>query len=496
MTKAICLLPVLALLVVSSAHATWANPDLDAGLATLALSHTAAEAQMAAQTLQAQFGLAQFGLGQFGLTLASAPVPIAHPKFALGGAALVEMVDMRLLLAQIAVQSGAKDHLALTRAQGDGGHQVILLRGGFVTLAQLQSLMSTSAASAFVVADRQGLTLTRALVIWPDAGLSLSSGDTLILSQADGSFLANLGWLNIQGASVRGSQAANLGAPSFRPFVFTAGQGSLTVSDASFAHLGFGDAARFGGVSVDNSGLRAPKTPPVITQSTFEDVKTLAMISTKSAILSDNTVAGGSILIAHSQSAVVAANFLTSATTASIRITSGSSQTQVSGNVVLNGTVGISVDQASQTTTLASNVLAGQTNSGIRLDKMGCALVLGNLAAQGLGAGISLSGTGQVAIAGNAIFDNAGPGILVRAQGEHASLQITGNQLAGNHEGLRGATAGTLTLSGNDLEGQLPRLFTGDLAPHTIAWLEDRRSIGPTRLMTAPVPQCPDEGSN
>ena len=486
MTRAAALAPLLVLLALSAAKATPPDQYLAAGLAALSLSHSAAEAQQGAHALQAQVGLSP--------AQAFPTAPLA--AFVLGGSAQVQLVDMRLLLAQIAVQSGAKDHLVLTQAQAAGAHQVILLRGGFVNLKQLQSLMASSSAAAFVTNGPQGVTLTRALVIWPDAGLTLASGESLILSRAEGSFLANLGWLNIQGAAVRGSETANLGAPTFRPFVLTAGQGSVTITDASFAHLGFGDTPRFGGVSVDNSGLRGPKTPPVITQSRFDDVQTLALISTKSATVSDNAVSGGSILIAHSQSAVVAANFLTSAMTASIRITSGSTRTRVLGNVVLSGSVGISVDQASQTTTLLSNVLAGQASSGIKLDKIGCAQVLGNLAAQGLGAGISVSGTGQVAIAGNAIFDNSGPGILVRAQGEHASLHITGNRLAGNHEGLRGATAGALTLSGNDLEGQLPRLFAGDLAQHTIAWLQDRRSFGPTRLKAAPVPQCPDEGSN
>ena len=151
--------------------------------------------------------------------------------------------------------------------------------------------------------------------------MTLSSGENLILSRADGSFLANLGWLNIQGAAVRGSATTNLGAPAFRPFVLTAGQGSLTATDASFAHLGFGDAPRFGGVSVDNSGLRPPQTPPVIARSAFDDVKTIALISTRFATVSANTVTQGSLVISHSHNAFVAGNFVNGAETAALRIT-------------------------------------------------------------------------------------------------------------------------------------------------------------------------------
>ena len=93
------------------------------------------------------------------------------------------MVDKRLLLGQIAVQTGAKDHQVLARAQGDGAHQVILLRGGFVDLPGLLAAVARSPAAAFVTADADGVVLNRAIVIWPDAGLTLGPADTLILRQ-------------------------------------------------------------------------------------------------------------------------------------------------------------------------------------------------------------------------------------------------------------------------------------------------------------------------
>ncbi len=476
--------PMLAMLVATAAQATPRGAEIDAALAALTMSQSATEAQTVAQALRARFGL----------TAAGITLPPSQTTFVTGGAAVIELVDMRLLLAQIAVQTGAKDHLALARAQAAGVHQVVLLRGGYVTLAELQSLMASSAAAAFVTGGPQGVTLTRALVLWSDAGLTLSSGDSLILSRADGSFLANLGWLNIDGASVSGSQAANVGEPGFRPFVLTAGRGSLTVSNANFDHLGFGETPRFGGVSVDNSGLEPPATPPIIAASHFTDVRALALISTRSATATANTMTGSGIMIAHSVNTTVTDNLLNGATTAAIRITSGSVQTLVADNIILGAPVGISADQASRRITLSGNVLAGQDTSGIRLDKVECADVTGNMTVLGGGSGISLSGTGRVAIAGNAILDNLGSGILLRGQGDKASVKVTGNQFAGNHEGLRGATAGSLTVTGNDLEGQLPRLFSGDLSPRTIAWLEERRSHGPTRLQFDPIPVCPDEG--
>lgn len=464
------------------------KPGLDAALAGIGGLPTLAEAQAAAAGLKDSLGLVS--------ALPAAPQRAPIPAFPATGTAVVEMVDMRLLLAQIAVQTGARDHLALARAQDPGAQQVILLRGGHVTLPGLLALIAKTPAAAFVSRTPEGVTLTRAIVLWPDAGLKLGAKDTLILSRADGAFLANFGRLDIQGAALRGTEAANTGEPAFRPFLLTAGRGSLTVSGARFAHLGFGDTQRFGGVAVDTSGLQPPLLASSVTASAFSDVATLALINTADARASGNWLSGGAILIAHAARTEVAGNLVSGAAEQAIRVSNGSTDARITDNILLGAQGGIAVDQASLRITLTGNVLSGQTSTGIRLDKVDCVRVSGNLMALGQGAGLSISKTGRVAVAGNVIVDNGGSGILLRDQQAKASVQITGNTIAGNHEGLRGATAGALTLSGNDMEGQLPRLFAGDLAPRTIAWLEDRRSRGaPQALLTDLSPVCPAEGS-
>lgn len=467
----------LALVALSVAPAG-ATPDL----AALDQARTQTEAQAAATALRDGFGLTSPALTP------AAPLP----PFALQGSPVVELVDMRLLLAQIAVQTGAKDHLVLAAAQNPGVHQVILLRGGFVDLAGLVDLLAQSAAADFVTDGPEGVTLTRAIVLWPDSGLTLGAGDSLSLSRADGSFLVNLGWLDISGATVRGTEAVNPTEPAFRPFLLTAGRGSLTVTDASFAHLGFGDTQRFGGVSVVGAGLVPPVFPASLHANQFEDVTLVALINTSGATVTANQMTGGAILIAQSTAARVNDNLLTAAPGRAIRVSGASAGVSVSNNVVLGALAGISVDQASTAVTVSGNVLAGTATSGIRLDRADCVQVSGNLALMGQGTGVSLSATGRVAIVGNVIMGNAGSGILLRNQQVAADVRISGNQIAANHEGLRGATAGAITLTGNDMEGQLPRLFAGDLAPRTIAWLEDRRDMGKPQVLKADLtPVCP-----
>lgn len=472
---------LLAILATSWAQA--APPNLEAALSAANGAQSVIAAQVAAQTLRDQFGLTPSGDA------------LIRPQsaFLAGGAPVIELVDMRLLLAQIAVQTGAKDHLILARAAA--GQQVILLRGGQVTLTQFQRLIAASDAGAFVTATAQTVTLTRPLVIWADAGLTLRKGENLILSRPDGSFLANLGWLDIQNATISASTPPNLAEPIFRPFVLTAGRGSLTISDGRFVHLGFGQTPRFGGMAVDNSGLEPPQTPPVITNSHFDDVTALALISTRSGMVAGNMMNATSILIAHGQDTHVTGNFVKSSRQAAIRITKASVKTWIADNIILGAPLGISADQSSRQVTLAGNLLAGQTRSAIRLDKVDCAEVRGNLALQSLGSGIALSGTGRVAIAGNIIWDNLGAGIALRRQDQTAITRVTGNQFSNNHEGLRGASAGDLTLHGNDLARQLPHLFAGDLAPRMILWLEHRRSQGPEKRASDPTPICPLEGN-
>ncbi len=460
------------------------QPDLAGAIGSLKGALRLEDAQAAAQAMKMQFGLP-----------GAAPLPgLPFDTFAVGGNPVVELVDLRLLLAQIAVQTGAKDHLALDKAQNDGPHQVILLRGGMVSLTGLLALIGASDAADFVTSGPQGVVFKRAVVVWPDAGLTLETADRVILSRADGSFLVNLGWLNIQGARIEGSASANRGAAEFRPFVLTAGRGSMTAAKATFAHLGFGQTPHFGGVAVVNSGLQPPRMPSAVRGSAFDDVMSLAFIHTDLGTLAANKMTDGAILVSHSSKAVVSDNLLVGGAGHAIRVSGGSVDAVVANNIVLGAVTGLSVDQSSARITLTGNVLSGQDSSAIRLDKVDCVQVFDNLAVQGAGAGVSLSNTGRVSLAGNAILGNAGSGILLRDQRERASVSITGNQIADNHEGLRGATAGFVFVTGNDMEGQLPRLFSGDLAPRTIGWLEERRDKGRQRLLADRRSVCPARG--
>lgn len=423
------------------------------------------------------------------------PTDVVTPAFVADANAVIELVDIRLLLAQIAVQTGAQDHVALVRAQGDRDHDVILLRGGFAALADLPDLAKGTPAQDFVTETSEGIVLTRPLAIWSDAGLNLSATDHLILDRPSGSFVVNLGWLDIAGGTIVGTDGTNAAEPGYRPFVLTAGQGSFTARSATLQSLGFGVSAVFGGVAVVNNGLVVPRFASVTTDSTLIDVTTFGLIGTTGAIVSGNRIAasaGTAILISSAQDTVIAGNLLTSLTgPQAIRATAGSTGAEIRDNVLTGAArSGILIDGDSRAIAIAGNLVVGSLTNGIGVNAASCVTILDNLVADNGGTAISLTDTDGTTSFNNAILFNGGSGVLVRDQEQTATVRLIGNVLIGNRDGLRGATPGNVMLEGNDLDGQMPRIFAGDLAPLTVDWLRKRRDALPVALQSPSAAPC------
>ncbi|MFN3722559.1 MAG: right-handed parallel beta-helix repeat-containing protein [Paracoccaceae bacterium] len=409
--------------------------------------------------------------------------------------AVLEVVDIRLLLTQIAIQTGARNHVALVRAQGARNHNVILLRGGLVRLADLALLAKGTPAAEFLKMDAGRLVLTRPLAIWSDAGLSLGANDHLMLDRPSGSFLANLGRLDVAGGKISGSSGQNTAEPAFRPFVITAGQGSFAARDASFESLGFAAATVFGGLSVANNGLVPARRASVVRGSTFLDVGTLGLIGTTGAVVVGNRISASgdaALLISGSKNATVAANRLSSlAGKQAIRVTAGSAMVRLDGNLVSGGArTGLLIDRGSRDVLVTRNLVVGSQTTGISVEAVTCVLMIGNLVASNGGAGISIGNTDAVEVRGNAVLFNRGSGVMVRDQAATALVRVSGNVFIANRDGLRGATAGNLVLSANRLDGQIPRIFAGDLSRLSADWLRNRNASVPVAIGTGQMSQA------
>lgn len=421
-----------------------------------------------------------------GLGLAPLPPAPRHPVpptpgFTSTDGAAVALVDLRLMLTQIAIQTGAQDHQTLRRAQGGVVEKAILLRGGFVTLPELLALSAGTPAADHIRAGADGVTLTLPLVIWSDAGLHLGAADRLVMDRPAGSFLANLGWLDVAGGRLSGSAGGNLHAPVFRPFVLTVGTGRLTLRQATLHGLGFGGTVAFGGVAVVQGGLQRPAFMPIVADSALIDVATLSVLGARDVVISGNHLSGSrgtAIQLSRSQGGVITGNTLAGLSgPQAIRITAASQDIRVIDNVLTGGArTGILVDQGSAGILIARNLILAHAAAGISVSASRCLTIRANLIADTGGAGISIRGSDGLTLADNALLFNRGAGVLIRDQAPDAVAHLAGNVLRGNREGLRGASPGQVVLDRNDLHGQLPRLFAGDLAPRMVDWLRDAQT--------------------
>ncbi|GGC11284.1 hypothetical protein GCM10011363_29940 [Marivita lacus] len=468
-----------------------AHQRMENAVARLSDPQTADDLAVDADAIMATLGLAW-----------SAAIPADSPdrSFEPEAGAVIELVDIRLLLTQIAIQAGARDHHALLRAQGERERNVILLRGGAVALPELFRLSRDTPAQDFVIETPEGIRLTRPLAIWSDAGLSLDAKDHLVLDQASGSFVANLGRLDVQGGTISGNTGENIGEPGFRPFVLTAGRGGFTAKKARFRHLGFGKSPVFGGITVVNNGLVVPEVSSIIADSSVDDVATLALIGTTDAAVFGNRISNSTaaaILISNAQGSFVSDNHLIALTgPQAIRITAGSSDVRVRSNLLSGASrMGILVDPDSYDVTISGNLVTGSEFTGVSVDGARCILLTDNLVAGNSGAGISLKASDEIIAANNAILFNHGSGVLVRDQVTNALVQLSGNVLMANRDGLRGATPGNVLLQGNDLERQMPRVFAGDLAALNVNWLRNRRHATPVSVQSPTRAGCAPQGN-
>ena len=429
-------------------------------------------------------------MAKMGLPFPAPPALLAAPSgFEVTDGAVLELVDLRFLLARLAAQTGAKDHAVLIAAQPTGASKALLLRGGHVTMAGLAALAANSPAAPFVQPGPEGLRLTRPLAIWSDAGLQLEAGDALLLDRASGSFLITFGWLDMAGASLGGTPTINPRAAEFRPFVLGTAAGQITLQDSHLSALGFGASGLFGGVTIAPTGLALAPPPVLIRASRFADVGRLALIRTAGSQIADNQFSGTEVVLSGARGALITGNqFGGSRDRTALRIGADFADVTIAGNsFAAPGATAIAAEDGTGLR-VSANRIEGQGQNGITLNRLICALVQGNLIAGNGANGIVLRGSAEVTVTGNALLGNTNAGLYLRDQAATAQSIVAGNAIAGNGVGMRGASTGAVTLLGNRMQGQLPRLFSGDLAGQTVVWLSTKTPTLP--LEPSAVPPC------
>ena len=466
-------------------------PLLLAGLCLLPLPQGAAATPPDAATLQR--GVAALltdpaAHAPFAAALGLPPAPLMAPDppappFPDGPAPVLQTGRLQLALSQLAIHAGTNGHIALIRAQ-TGRDDALFLQSGFTDLPTLARLAIGSGLHGLAV-DGRTVTLTRPLVIWQGAGLRLGPDDRLVLSGPDGAFLLGFGRLDSAGATID-----TTGDSPFRPFLLTAGQGTLRVQGGTIRGLGFARSDTFGGIAVLARGLFPPDHPPIIRDVTFHDTGLVFLAGSEGARITGNRFLSprtGGLTLSATRGALVTGNLIHDARgTAALRLRDGATDTRLSGNIIVNSArSGILAEGNLRRLTLAANAIAGSGGVGLLLRRADCTLLSGNLIAANGAAGIKLQETARTRLSRNALLLNGGSGIALQAQAPSSRTDLSGNLLSGNRDGLSGAGLGPVTLSGDDLTGQLPRLFSGEFAQHLPAYLRARDREGLTAFAIA-----------
>ncbi|UWQ17942.1 right-handed parallel beta-helix repeat-containing protein [Jannaschia sp. M317] len=397
---------------------------------------------------------------------------------------VLEPVDLRIALFQVARDGEAEHQATALNAQPGGRTEALTLHSGTATLTDLQS-----------VPEYGDNGLTRPLIIGVGATLRLTEGQILRLDRAAGAFVINFGTLDITGGGIVSAGGPNLLEPAFAPFVLTGGAGSFAARDAWFEGLGIARSLSFGGLAVAGQGLyRAPSAPRIV-NSVLRDVATLAFLSgtevevtgttfdrsrgsaivlrgVTGARLRDNTILdtikGDGIRLHRSPDSRITGTRIFRAHASGIVLESGSHGSRVSDSVIWRaGHQGVHAE-ASDCVTLTDLAILAPRRDGILLR-----------AAQG------------ARVTGSRIMDAGRAGLLIAGQAETARTQLSGNTLAFNRTGIETAAPGRLRLSGNDFTDQFPRFLSGDVQAQTPALLRDLTGAAPIVLAAGGVPDAP-----
>lgn len=417
--------------------------------------------------------------GLYGLKPAPRPQAMLDVPLPSGDAAKVAAGDTQIALTQLSISEGTNNQLRVQQAQNNS-KAAIFISAGVISLQDLAKAAQEQGIAGIAMQDGV-ITLSHPLVIWQGATLLIHPGDVLQMQATGGAFLLNFGQLDLRGATLRSDVAADAPESQYRPFVLTSGSGQVYAEANQFQALGMAGLGPFAGFVISTQGLFASTTASVLRDNQFTDIGGVALIGTKAALVTQNAFVasrGAALTLAQIAGGAALGNTIYATKEgAGLRVTARSKDMLIAGNLVLSGQGnGMQVDGGSFGVTLRGNAVLDNAETGLTAKTASCLLVQDNVIAANGAVGLRLTKTGFVQITGNALVRNAASAIAVGAQLTKARLDVSSNLLAQNQIGLTGAALHLVTLRGNDLSQQLPRIFDGEFAQHQAAYLTSGRS--------------------
>lgn len=399
-----------------------------------------------------------------GIDMLSLP-EVPFPPLAIGNVTVVA-APIELVLAQLALQTGANFHVALQQAQATP--QVLMVQSGIADLPALKAAAIAAGIPDAIEETAAGFIAHMPIAVWSEATLNVGKGQSLLLDREKGAFLVAAGTLSGEGGTIAGFGKPNPRLDTYNPFIITALSGQMRFSDMRFADLGMGEFTPLTGVTAVQGGFYHRGDAPIIRDSRFEHVGSLALVGTVGGGIARNVFVdstGPAILLAGTKTTSLYNNIAIAGPAAhGIKITAGSSDASLRDNLIAAaGLNGIFIDEGAADITLDNNIVATSKRSGISVASADCISVTANLLISNGHSGLAIKDSAGLDIRDNRLFANGNAGISIADQPDYAAIAISANALDGNQVGIRGSTTALLTLKNNDFSGQAPRLLDGEL---------------------------------
>ncbi|WP_313644454.1 right-handed parallel beta-helix repeat-containing protein [Pseudomonas sp.] len=355
--------------------------------------------------------------------------------------------------------------------------QVVMLRGGSMTLAQLHDALNDS---RILKRYKDGYLLSYPLMIGSDAGLVLE-GTALYLSSFSGTALINQGWLGLNQSRLESMAGEQPGSTdrAWRPFVVAWAGSHTQVIGSTLKRLGY-NANLSRGLTTALSTQQAANTRPatvIIRDSQLSEMSTAVELQHSQASISASRIEQSqqyAIDVQNSQVNLHGNQLRGIDNNSGVRLR-GKTRAAVEANLILGATkAGIEVSDQQGAVLLSGNRIGDSRGNGIQLRSLAptasAPLVIdGNLLGSSQGSALDASEVGALALLDNRIGNTSEYAISLRNSTPQAGpLIISGNRLGQvgkallRVEGMR-----DVLLGGNSFEGKplLQNLLIGDLLP-------------------------------
>ncbi|MCK7614163.1 right-handed parallel beta-helix repeat-containing protein [Roseibium sediminicola] len=387
----------------------------------------------------------------------------------------LSFVPIDLVLSQLSLQTGSNHHIELKAAQTSPGAPVLVLRTGHWTLDILSRQLEELGKAGVLSRAGQVYRASLPIVIWHQAELAVSDGQTLILDGQSGAFLVNSGLFTLEQSVLKGA-GGNAEVEDYRPFVLTALGGRTHVAHSTLSDLGFGDRPHLRGLSFVSSDFFPRKSRVLIRDNRIERVFSVELSDMEGGLIENNLVLGArgsGIRIQRSRNTVIRANTVASSEAHGIVLAAGASKALVADNLLVgNARAGVFSGGGVVSSQVAGNVVVGNDKSGIFLRGTGCVDIRNNLVAHNGLWGIAAKRSFSVSVKDNLLARNTGPGLVIgESVASRDRHRISGNRFFANRSGFSADAFVTIEMSGNDFSGQRPILFSGELKAHTARYL-------------------------